>query len=131
VQESHPPSVPGAPQPQPLTSQPAKRRPQEPERHVRSGHGLFSVLVTSGLIGFALAALRALARDKDVTLEQHARLEPDMSYEAVCALVGRRGTDISVSAGSKLYAWRNRDGSRLAAVFREGRLLCYGHNGLK
>src|SRR5262249_61769055 len=107
VQEPPPPSVPGAPQPQPLTPQPAERRPQEPERRVRSGHGLFSVLVTSGLIGFALAALRALARDKDVTLEQHARLEHGMSYEAVCAVIGRRGIDISVSGGSKLYAWRN------------------------
>jgi hypothetical protein len=131
VQESHSPSSTGAREQQASTSPLDNRRPQETERQPRSTGSLLSMLITGGLVAFAMAAMRALARDRDVTLTQHDRLEPGMTYDQVCAVVGRRGVDISVATGSPLFAWKNRDGSRLAAVFRDGQLLCYGHNGLK
>jgi hypothetical protein len=93
--------------------------------------GIFTMLLTGGLVGLALAALRLCSRGTTITLADYRRLEPHMSYETVCLVLGRRGDDISVAPSGKLYAWRNRDGSRLAGLFQDNKLVRFGANGLK
>jgi hypothetical protein len=131
VQDYHPPVAPGARQSDSADPHSPTRTPQKQNREQRTGLGFFSMLLTGGILGIALAVLRDKFRARAITLDDYRRLDPGMSYEQVASILGQHGTDISVSAGSKLLAWRNRDGSRLAALFQDGLLVCYGASGLK
>lgn len=130
MQDSHSPATSGGREQTHSTQPPSTSNPRRTDRKPWSGLGILAV-VTGGIVGIALAALKVRGRSQALTLDTVRRLEPGMSYEQVCETLGRRGEDISVAAGSKLFAWKAQDGSRLAALFRDGTLVYVGAAGLK
>jgi hypothetical protein len=77
--------------------------------------------VTAVLIG-----LNAMAASL-ITQQQYDRIEDGMTYEQVCAIIGRSGEELVNThiAGytTVMYSWKNSDGSNMNAMFQNGRLI--------
>lgn len=70
-----------------------------------------------------------------ITLAQFMKLEDGMSYQAVCRLLGKDGTELSRSnlsgTSTVMYQWQNNDLSNMNAMFQNGQLISKAQFGLK
>jgi len=79
-------------------------------------------------VAAVLIGLNAMAASL-ITQGQYDRIEDGMTYEQVCAIIGRSGEELVNShiAGytTVMYSWKNSDGSysSMNAMFQNGRLI--------
>jgi predicted small lipoprotein YifL len=70
-----------------------------------------------------------------VTKAKHDQLQTGMTYEQVTSVIGNPGEkaqDVVTPAGKgTLYVWKNSDGSNMAGVFQDNKLLSKSHTSLK
>ena len=114
-------------------SHPATHLPQQKAtapRRSRSGIGIFSLLFTGGLFGIAINAWRSKRREPLLTQANYERLEPGMSHDRVCEILGTRGQIAVSSATRTMLSWRNASGALLAAIFQNGSLVSFGGRNL-
>lgn len=85
----------------------------------------------SRAIAALLIGLNAMAASL-ITHQQYDRIQDGMTYEQVCAIVGRSGEELVNThiAGytTVMYSWQNSDGSysSMNAMFQNGRLISKG-----
>ena len=85
-------------------------------------------IATSRAIIALLIGLDAMAASL-ITQQQYDRIQDGMTYEQVCAIIGKTGEELVNThiAGytTVMYSWKNSDGSysSMNAMFQNGRLI--------
>ena len=69
-----------------------------------------------------------------ITMSKYEQLETGISYRQAVTIIGAEGKELSRSTvadySTVMYAWQNRDGSNMSAMFQNGRLVNKAQFGL-
>ena len=73
-------------------------------------------------------------QEEPITAERYSQLENGMTYDQVARILGSDGEEVSSSdlggTSTRMYAWKNGDGSNMSAMFQNGALVMKAQFGL-